>query len=209
MTFQEIKKLECWNDGVFYTEEWKEVEGYEKSYLISSFGRIASKDKIVTQKNCWGRMQSRVYKGKMLKQIFNKYGYASIELNQQGKPFTTFIHRLVAKAFIPNPENKPCVNHLFGNKLDNRFFMLEWVTYSENMIHAVNTGLYPIEGKSKFSKPILQFSMQGDFIKRWHCVQQIKRELGLSIGCIASCARGERPTAHGFKWKREVLSNSG
>jgi len=208
MQLSEIKLLECWYDGVFYVEEWRDVCGYEKSYLISSFGRIMSKDKVVTQKNCWGRMQSRIYKGKMLKLIFNKFGYASIELNQDGKPFATFIHRLVAKAFIPNPENKPCVNHLFGNKLDNRFFMLEWVTYSENMVHAVNTGLYPIEEKNKLSKPILQFSIEGKFIKKWHCAQQIKRELGFSIGCIASCSRGERPTAHGFIWKRELPQSS-
>ncbi len=198
-----IELLECVHEGTHYVEEWRSVPGYEKSYLVSSFGRIQSIDKSVTQKNCWGRFQTRIYKGKMLKHTVNKFGYLAIELNQDGKTLTTFIHRLVAMAFLPNPENKRTVNHKEGNKKDNRYFMLEWATHLENNTHAIRTGLYPIEEKNRLSIPISQYSKKGEFIKRWNCASQIKRELGLSIGCIASCSRGERPSAHGFIWKRD------
>lgn len=106
-------------------EVWKDVVGLEGYYKISSFGRIFSikSNRILIRKP--------------------KYtGYFDIDLYKDGKCYNKRIHRLVAEAFIPNPENKPLVNHIDGNKQNNRVDNLEWVTDSENCLHAVHNSLY-------------------------------------------------------------------
>lgn len=82
--------------------------------------------------------------GKALAQRLNRDGYSVVELWKNNKKTVYTVHRFVAKAFIENPENKPCVNHIDGNKANNKVENLEWVTYSENSIHALKTGLQKV-----------------------------------------------------------------
>lgn len=105
-------------------EVWLPVVGFEEYYLISNTGKIFS---IRSQREL-------IVKPK-------RTGYMDIELNINGKVYYKRIHRLVAEAFIPNPENKPYINHKDGNKLNNNVTNLEWCTNSENMIHAFQMGL--------------------------------------------------------------------
>ena len=115
-------------------EEWKPIKGYEGLYEVSNFGRVKSLDRI----NCCGkRVQSKLFSTQA------KKNYITVVLNNDGNSKTFRIHRLVAQAFIPNPENKPCVNHKDGNKQNNHVNNLEWCTHSENMKHAHDTGLLP------------------------------------------------------------------
>lgn len=107
-------------------EKWKWINGYKEHYQISNFGRVKS-----FQKN----------KIKILKPILNRTGYLQILLYKYGERKSFQIHRLVAQAFIPNPENKPEVNHKYGVKLDCYFENLEWSTSSENSQHAYDMGL--------------------------------------------------------------------
>jgi hypothetical protein len=112
-------------------EVWKDIKEYEGYYQISNFGSVYS-------------VRYKRYR----KPRIDQHGYEYIGLNKDGtqKPF--FVHRLVANAFIPNPENKAEVNHIDGNKLNNNICNLEWVTHDENMDHAFSTGILK-RGESK------------------------------------------------------------
>jgi len=118
-------------------ELWKDIIGYEGVYQISNKGKIRSLDRLLNTSN----NSFRSCKGQFLKTKLDKYGYLAIGLscNQHIKWYT--IHRLVSIVFIPNPENKPTVNHKDGNKQNNNDWNLEWNTWLENSQHAVKTGL--------------------------------------------------------------------
>lgn len=120
-------------------EIWKPIPGYEGYYEASSEGQIRSVDRLVHH---GGYSYSR--KGRIRKP-FNTRGYNSVALNKDKIETTYQVHRLVAMTFIPNPEDKPCVNHIDGNKTNNSVSNLEWVTYSENSKHAIRTGLVDLE----------------------------------------------------------------
>ena len=117
-------------------EEWRDVKGYEGMYLISNYGNVVSLDRKVKSKNGY-----RNSKGRSITVRKNNFGYLDTRLYKNGTKKSAFIHRIVAEAFLPNPENKPVVNHKNGIKSDNRLCNLEWCTSSENKIHAIQTGL--------------------------------------------------------------------
>lgn len=107
------------------TEIWRDIDGYEGLYQVSNFGRV---------KSFWRG-------GRILKPNLNRCGYLQVTLCCGGKQKHMYVHRLVAQAFVPNPESKCEVNHIDGDKTDNRAENLEWSTAFENMRHAYATGL--------------------------------------------------------------------
>jgi hypothetical protein len=119
-------------DGIVYTEEWKDVIGYEGIYKVSSFGRVMSVDRISNNKKI---------KGLFISQQLDRYGYPVVHLSKLNKQTHKKVHTLVVQAFIPNPENKSQINHKKGIKTENIVCKLEWATASENQKHAFETGL--------------------------------------------------------------------
>ncbi|MED3974580.1 NUMOD4 motif-containing HNH endonuclease [Priestia megaterium] len=117
-------------------EIWKPIGGYEEYYEVSNFGRVRSKDRRVS--NGPG---SYIKKARILKRSKTTTGYWKVELSKDGTKKSLKVHRLVAAAFIDNPNNKPFVNHIDGNPLNNHISNLEWCTQAENMQHAYQTGL--------------------------------------------------------------------
>ena len=141
--------------------------------------------------------------GKVLKLTFKEGFYPVLNLRIKGQKNARLLHRLLANAFIPNPENKPQINHKDGNKWNYNLDNLEWVTDKENKQHAHKTGLIkiPRNENCKLSKPILQYDKNGIFIKEWPCTEEIMRQMGFIGSHIRSVAHGRRKSHNGFIWK--------
>lgn len=182
-------------------EIWKDVVGYEGLYQVSNLGNIKSLDKYVNTKG----NKLKLHKGKILKPKKRPRGYLEVSLYKDRKPKSIQIHRLVAIAFIPNPENKPHINHkkpVTEEFCDNSVNNLEWCTPKENMIYAFKCGRVNAKGKdSVSSKTVLQYDLNGNFIREWDCTMDIQRELGFANTDISGCCLGKRKTAYGYKWR--------
>lgn len=146
------------------------------------------------------------YSGFPRKLKYNRYG-PYLMVNIKGKLRT--IHRIVAEAFIPNPENKPHVNHKDGNKHNNKAYNLEWVTRSENQLHAYRvlgvknfkSNLGNFYGESFRARPVIQLSRYGLILHKFDCVRRAQHELGISETAISNCLNGRSKTAGGFIWE--------
>ena len=167
-------------------EIWKPIEGYEGVYEISNMGRV---------RNANGRIRNSQNNGN---------GYRIIKLYRNGKGIKFFIHRLVAKAFIPNPQNKPWVNHLDECPANNKASNLEWCTEKEN----ANYGT----GRIKMRQGIIDYWETHPFhnCKPVRCVETgevypgiiyASRATGACNTNIKKCIRGERHTAGGYHWE--------
>ena len=114
-------------------EEWRDVVGYEGKYQVSNLGNVRSVDRIVIDTGKGGTIRNRTIKGKLLKQQLNRQGYYTVVLYPIVKGHReTLVSRMVAKAFIPNPDNLPCVNHRDENPKNNSVDNLEWCTKEYN-----------------------------------------------------------------------------
>ena len=183
-------------------EIWKSIEGYEGKYEISNLGRVKS----LCDKN--GRKRELILKPRVGKQ-----GYLYLNLWQESEGKAKKIHRLVAEAFCYKPATAECVNHINGVKTDNRAENLEWCTYSYNSKQSYANGLskptkgdkdgmYGVHGKDHpSSKPVLQFSLDGVFMKEWENPIEAGKALNVCGSSIQRCARGDRKTAFGYKWE--------
>lgn len=125
-------------------ERWKDVEGYEGYYAISSLGRVRSYSRLVW---CERDQINKRRRERILRQKVTRCGYLNISLFLNKIHKECPAHVLVAKAFIPNPKNKPQVNHKFGDKKDNRASSLEWMTAKENSNHAISIGIDSVVGE--------------------------------------------------------------
>ena len=130
----------------FVDETWKDIDKFDGHYQVSNCGRVRSVDRIGTYRNYKGKIVNVPYKGKIMTPSDSR-GYEATVLD--GK--SVRIHRLVAEAFVPNPDNLPVVNHIDGNKKNNMAKNLEWVTQKRNMEHARENGLLP-DKKSSLSR---------------------------------------------------------
>ena len=181
-------------------ETWKNIF---KNYQISDNGRIKSQRRIIKMPNGG----HRVHEERILKPYHDKDGYLVIQLCVDGKVKYFLIHRLVAMAFIPNPNNLPQVNHIDGNKENVCASNLEWCTCRENIQHAYDKGLKKASQKQKeIAKKInaikvIQFDLQGNYIKEWDSASEAARQLNIDQSGIIKCCRNKLKTAGKYKWK--------
>ena len=177
------------------TEIWKPVVGYEGMYEVSSYGRV---------KSFKPRSNGKILKGKI-----DKGGYLLVILCKDKKQTTYKVHRLVAEHFIPNPQNKPCIDHINTVRTDNRVENLRWATYKENGNNPLTKTKQRRMLKGKYgkehpaSKPIIQYDKDGNFIKEWDSITEAAKELGVNGGNITLVCQEKlhHKTAYGFIWK--------
>ena len=146
----------------------KDIAGYEGIYAVTSCGKV------------W----SYKYK-KFLTPTDNGHGYLRVNLWKNGKMKHFVVHRLVAEAYIPNPENLPQVDHIDGNKMHNYLNNLQWITNKDNCRKSNN-------------KPILQYDLDGNFIREWECAYDVGKEVQSNI---VTCLKGRSKSAYGYIWK--------
>ena len=203
---------EIWKTAVY------DGEIYEELYKVSNLGKILS-----LNYNHTGRER-------LMNPSTDKDGYFKVELWKNRKPKTCYVHRLIAETFLPNPENKPQVNHKIegdkGKKINMVIFntdgsinkeksTIEWVTAKENSNYATrNERMAKTKTNGKRSKRVLQLSLTGDLVREWPSASECGRN-GFHFGNVAACCRGERKSADGFRWmyaedyKESQLKNLG
>lgn len=187
---------------------WKPLPDYENSYAACEDGRIKSLERIITVKKeekIFYRKQAEL----ILCQVSDGKGYANVVLSAKAKPFKKLVHRLIAIAFIPNPEHKPQVNHIDGNKMNNHASNLEWCTQKENSIHASEIGLLGkarllpksrkyVKLNNKKLRPVNQYDENGNLITQWRSAFQIRKDLKINP---YHCLGGRDSSAGGFIFK--------
>lgn len=177
-------------------EKWKEVEGTNGKILISSNGRV----------------KSLLRDERILKTQPDAKGYQRVSVTINRVKSTYKVHRLVAKAFVDNPDNKPQVNHIDGDKTNNAYWNLEWTTNKENAHHAIQTGLWKntFEAASKSNdnrkKPIVATSVKTGKVITFDSVADAERAIGSRH--VSDVLKGKRSKAKGyiFSYREEVMS---
>ena len=176
---------------------------YEGLYKVSNLGRILSLN------------YKRTGKSKLRKPGDNGRGYLQVCLSKNGETKTCLVHRLVAEAFLENPENKPCINHKIegdeGKKINMVIFnkdgtidkertTIEWATYEENINYETRTERAAKANTNGIrSKRVLQFSLSGELIREWDSTQECGRN-GFDQSCVCRCCNGEQKTHKGFRF---------
>ena len=190
------------------TEQWRTAvyDGivYD-DYQVSNLGRILSLD------------YKNTGKPGLMNPGETSNGYLRVKLWKNGESKTCLVHRLVAFTFLPNPENKPYINHKIerdeGKKINMVIFnedgtidkertSIEWTTYKENNDYGTrNERVSKAMTNGKLSKPVLQFTLDGEFVREWPSTREIERQLGYNNANISACCLGKRKSAYGFRWE--------
>ncbi len=174
-----------------FIEEWKDVEGYEGLYQVSNLEKVMN-----------------VKTGKILKPYLYQTGYYGVVLSKNNIKKHHFIHRLVAQAFIPNPENKPCINHINECRWDSPVWNLEWCTHKENNNYGKHSEKISVSKTGKLnpkrvSKPVIQYTLDGQFVAEYPSMAEAQRLTGIFQTSIGQCCKGNNRynTSGGYKWK--------
>lgn len=160
-------------------EQWVLAKGCDDRYLVSNLGNVKS-----------------VNTGIIRRPTLGKRGYYSVllSLGSAKKCKLKTIHRLVAENFIPNPDNKPFVNHKDGNKQNNSIDNLEWCTNGENIQHAYDNGMME-------TRPVRQLTMDGMLVKIWDTLTHTRKYYNMNASNIVSVCKGRRKSAYGYRWE--------
>lgn len=181
--------------------QWADVRGYEGFYQVSSDGRVKRLQGHVASGNSTISIKERI-----LACSPDASGYRCVVLSRRGVRTSTRVHRLVAIAFIPNPFNKTDVNHINGNKADNRVSNLEWNTRAENVAHEFSTGLGRVDRLRHETRSVTMKPKNGGMPMSFSSILEASDVTGIDPTSICKCCQGKRKTAGTFEWE---YSNGG
>lgn len=170
-------------------EIWCPIEGYEGLYEVSNLGNVRSLNYRQTGQT------------KILKTVKERYGYLLVNLSKNGKTKSFKVHRLVAEAFLPNWFDCPQINHIDEDKANNHIDNLEWCDAKYNSNHGTrNERIFRKTTNGKLSKPVLQYTKSGEFVKEYPSAHEAERN-GYNNSNVISCCRGKYKTYKGYIWK--------
>lgn len=163
-------------------------------YQVSNLGRIKS-------------LHKKNSDNFIMKQSIKRTGYYSIRLKKNGMAKDFLVHRLVAKAFISNPNELPCINHKDENKKNNKVDNLEWCTHAYNNVYGDR--LQKVSNTNKLRREVFQYDLKGNFINEYKSVTEAGKKNNIPISDVSSCCRGKykRANIYIFKFKDEVIKN--
>ena len=170
-------------------EEWMDIEGYEGLYQVSNEGRIKSLHREIIYKD--GR--KKVLEERILHNFLSDLGYYHVMLSKDGVPKRYKVHRLVAKAFIPNPMNLPIINHKDECKTNNVVENLEWCDQNYNIHYGtmIDRGKEKQLNRSDLSKEVEQYNLDGDLVETFKSASEIERKYPqFKTASVARCCRG-------------------
>lgn len=190
-------------------EIWKDIKGYEGKYQVSNLGNVRSVDRFVLSTS--GR--NRFFAGRDIPKRKEDFGYEIVSLSDRTTKRKR-VHRLVAEAFLPNPDNLPCVNHKDRNPSNNLVFInkdgsvdyersnLEWCTVKYNVTYSIAIELRRSKMlNNHLSVPVAQFSKDGKFIKKYPSRREAQRQTGIRTSVICNACAGRYHTGGGFIWR--------
>lgn len=173
-------------------EEWRDIQGYEGLYQVSNYGSVKSIDRILPN--------GKNRKGKVL-YVHLINGYPTVSLCKNNKQHNHKIHRLVAQSFIPNPDNKPCVDHIDANRANNNVINLRWVTYQENNNSPLSYKARSTAINAARSVMVAQYNKEGALLAIYPSIIIASKFTSAKANCICDCCSGRIKTAGGFIWK--------
>ena len=186
----------------------KPVVGYEGYYEVDQFGRVFGVDRVISVDDN-GRKYKKPIAGNQMKQSLKNKGYKVVSLTKDGITKMVYVHRLVAEAFIPNPDNLPMVNHKDEDKTNNFLENLEWCTakYNCNYGTGVQRHADKIRGRESEKRiAVIQRSVDGKFINRYSSVKDAATSVNGTTGAISAVCNGRRKTAYGYIWEHDFCS---
>lgn len=183
-------------------EIWKDIRGYEGLYKISNLGKVVSIPRMMMRKN--GKAMR--INGSQKRFGIGSNGYYRVGLyDGNGNKKMVSVHRLLAIAFIPNPDNKPCINHKDSNRLNLSLENLEWVTYQENTDHSIKQGLFGMLGQTgdlhNNSKAVIAIDIKTRTERRFGSQREAARVLNLNQSNIGRVVKGKVSQTGGFTFK--------
>lgn len=189
-------------------ETWKPVVGYEGLYEVSDLGRVRSLDREITTER-GGRPFRYKMKGQIVIPHERRHGYLAVCLygkeSKNGRFSQKSVHRMVAEAFLPNPNGYSEVNHLDENKQNNVLSNLEWCNHKENCHHgtAIERRAAKFRNGPK-SKAVDQLDMNGNYIRTFPSMAEAKRQYGFAQSNIHNAIHGKYSQAYGYKWRYAI-----
>lgn len=179
-------------------EVWRSIVGYMDLYEVSNLGRVRSLDRI--QYNPVAATHQTLHPGHIMRGRVSNNGYRTVGLRDiNGKRKTYSVHRLVAQAFIQNPDNLPFVNHKNYNKLDNRVENLEWCTEYDNVHYGRADEIRQLNQPKR--KAVRQYTLNGDIVADYPTLVAAAKAANTTRQLVRECASGRLQTAGGYKWK--------